>query len=173
MCHKQAIHTRPVLYRIANFIFNHAIASFAVPIGAHCFHILCSQSPQAGRVMVCTDAAARGLDIQGVSHVIQADFAPNAVDFIHRIGRTGRADRSGKVTSLYRDFNVDLVQVLQQYVEEGRPLEAAFSRARSFSRKIKRRGEFIPRGYTKGQYDKEMSKEQEDGSAGAVATASI
>ena len=125
--------------------------------------------------MVCTDAAARGLDIQGITHVIQADFAPNAVDFIHRIGRTGRADRSGKVTSLYRDFNVDLVQVLLQYVEEGRPLEAAFSRARSFSRKIKRRGEFIPRGYTKGQYDKEMSKEQDSdsGSAGSVATASM
>ena len=108
---------------------------------------------------MCTDAAARGLDIQGVTHVVQADFAPNAVDFIHRIGRTGRADRSGKVTSLYREFNAELVQVLQQYVEEGRPLEAAFSRARSFSRKIKRRGEFIPRGYTKGQYDKEMGRE--------------
>ena len=92
--------------------------------------------------MVCTDAAARGLDIQGIAHVIQVNFAPNAVDFIHRIGRTGQEDRSGKVTSLYRDFNVDLVQVLQQYVEEGRPLEAAFSRARSFLRKLKRRGEF-------------------------------
>jgi superfamily II DNA/RNA helicase len=53
-------------------------------------------------VMVCTDAAARGLDIADVTHVIQADFSPNAIDFIHRIGRTGRAARAGKVTSLYR-----------------------------------------------------------------------
>lgn len=53
-------------------------------------------------VMVCTDAAARGIDIQDVTHVIQADFAPNAIDFIHRIGRTGRMDKAGHVTSLYR-----------------------------------------------------------------------
>lgn len=44
-------------------------------------------------VLVCTDAAARGLDFPSISHVIQADFADNAVDFLHRIGRTGRADR--------------------------------------------------------------------------------
>ena len=36
-------------------------------------------------VMVCTDAAARGLDIPGLSHVVQADFAASAVDFIHRV----------------------------------------------------------------------------------------
>lgn len=59
------------------------------------------QSSPSG-IMVCTDAAARGIDIQDVTHVIQADFAANAIDFIHRIGRTGRADRTGKVTSLYR-----------------------------------------------------------------------
>ncbi len=104
------------------------------------------------RVMVCTDAAARGLDIQDVSHVVQADFAPNAIDFIHRIGRTGRAGRPGKVTSLFRELNANLATVLQQYIEEGRPLEAAFSRARSFSRKIKRAGEFVPRGVTKEGY---------------------
>jgi superfamily II DNA/RNA helicase len=105
--------------------------------------------------MVCTDAAARGLDIQDITHVIQADFAPNAIDFIHRIGRTGRAGRKGKVTSLYRQENLGLVSVLRQYVEEGRPLEAMFSRARSFSRKLKRSGEFIPRGFTKSQYAEE------------------
>jgi superfamily II DNA/RNA helicase len=48
-----------------------------------------------GSVLVCTDAAARGLDFGGVRHVIQADFAGNSVDFLHRIGRTGRAGRCG------------------------------------------------------------------------------
>ncbi|KAG1671885.1 hypothetical protein FOA52_003452 [Chlamydomonas sp. UWO 241] len=108
----------------------------------------------SARVMVCTDAAARGLDVPDVTHVVQADFAPNAIDFIHRIGRTGRAGRPGKVTSLYRAGSRaenELVTVLRLYVAEGRPLEAAFSRARSFSRKLKRSGEFVPRGYTKGQ----------------------
>jgi superfamily II DNA/RNA helicase len=59
------------------------------------------QGSQQG-IMVCTDAAARGIDIQDITHVVQADFAPNTIDFIHRIGRTGRADKAGKVTSLYR-----------------------------------------------------------------------
>lgn len=36
-------------------------------------------------VLVCTDAAARGLDIPDVSHVVQAEFAASAVDFIHRV----------------------------------------------------------------------------------------
>ena len=89
--------------------------------------------------------------------ITQADFAPNAIDFIHRIGRTGRADRAGRVTSLYRDHNADLVEVLRQYIEEGRPLEAAFSRARSFSRKIKRSGEFVPRGLSKEEYKEKVS----------------
>ena len=46
-----------------------------------------------GRILVCTDAAARGLDLPGISHVVQAEFADNAVDFLHRIGRTARGDR--------------------------------------------------------------------------------
>jgi superfamily II DNA/RNA helicase len=53
-------------------------------------------------VLVCTDAAARGLDLSTVTHVVQADFASSAVDFIHRAGRTARAGKTGTVTSLYR-----------------------------------------------------------------------
>ena len=44
-------------------------------------------------VLVSTDAAARGLDLEGVRHIVQADFAENAVDFLHRIGRTARGSR--------------------------------------------------------------------------------
>jgi len=36
-------------------------------------------------VLVCTDSAARGIDIPGVTHVVQADFAATAVDFLHRV----------------------------------------------------------------------------------------
>ncbi|KAM7473484.1 hypothetical protein LguiB_020727 [Lonicera macranthoides] len=46
---------------------------------------------EKGGVFVCTNAAARGLDIPNVSHVIQAEFASSAVDFMHRVGRTARA----------------------------------------------------------------------------------
>lgn len=48
------------------------------------------------KVLICTDLASRGLDIQDVSHVIQLDFAPNAVHVLHRTGRTARAGAAGR-----------------------------------------------------------------------------
>ncbi len=47
-------------------------------------------------VLVCTDVAARGLDIKGVSHVYNYDVPPDSKDYIHRIGRTARAGKDGK-----------------------------------------------------------------------------
>ncbi|MDH3475058.1 MAG: DEAD/DEAH box helicase [Rhodospirillales bacterium] len=52
------------------------------------------------QLLVCSDVAARGLDIPKVSHVINFDVPVNAEDYIHRIGRTGRAGRSGRALTL-------------------------------------------------------------------------
>ena len=51
------------------------------------------------RVLVATDIAARGLDINGIEHVINYDFPHNAEDYVHRIGRTARVEASGLATS--------------------------------------------------------------------------
>ena len=51
-------------------------------------------------LLVCSDVAARGLDIADCSHVFNFDVPSNAEDYIHRIGRTGRAGRSGKAFTL-------------------------------------------------------------------------
>ncbi|HLS69957.1 MAG TPA: DEAD/DEAH box helicase [Kiloniellales bacterium] len=58
---------------------------------------------KAGEVkfLVCSDVAARGLDIPAVSHVYNYDVPVHAEDYIHRIGRTGRAGRSGKAFTLF------------------------------------------------------------------------
>jgi len=52
------------------------------------------------KLLVCSDVAARGLDIQFLSHVFNFDVPHNAEDYIHRIGRTGRAGRSGRAITL-------------------------------------------------------------------------
>ncbi|TYH84624.1 hypothetical protein ES332_D02G209600v1 [Gossypium tomentosum] len=92
-----------------------------------------------GGIFVCTDAAARGVDIPNVSHVIQANFATSAVDFLHRVGRTARAGQFGVVTSLYNESNRDLVNAIRAAGKLGQPVEAAFSRKRSFRNKLKKR----------------------------------
>ncbi|MGF1592126.1 MAG: DEAD/DEAH box helicase [Kiloniellaceae bacterium] len=51
-------------------------------------------------ILVCSDVAARGLDIPAVSHVFNFDVPSNPEDYVHRIGRTGRAGRSGKAFTL-------------------------------------------------------------------------
>jgi len=50
------------------------------------------------KVLVCTDAAARGLDLPAVEHVVQAEFALNVVQHLHRNGRASRAGRLGRAT---------------------------------------------------------------------------
>lgn len=54
------------------------------------------------RILVATDVVARGLDVQGVSHVINYDLPQDAESYVHRIGRTGRAGRSGESISFVR-----------------------------------------------------------------------
>ena len=46
--------------------------------------------------MIASDVAARGLDIAGLSHVFNFDVPNHAEDYVHRIGRTGRAGKSGR-----------------------------------------------------------------------------
>jgi superfamily II DNA/RNA helicase len=65
------------------------------------------------RVLVATDVAARGIDVQGISHVINFDLPRQAEDYVHRIGRTGRAGRSGIAISLANvreNFQVKLIE---------------------------------------------------------------
>ena len=91
-----------------------------------------------GLVLVCTDSVSRGLDIPSVNHVIQAQFATNAVTFLHRSGRTGRAGRSGVLTSTFEGGDRDLVAAIRSAVESNENMDSIFSRKRRFRKRIKK-----------------------------------
>ncbi|QJE73008.1 DEAD/DEAH box helicase [Aerophototrophica crusticola] len=67
------------------------------------------------RVVVATDVAARGIDISDISHVINFDLPRVAEDYVHRIGRTGRAGATGISCSLYTRSDRNLVRAIEQY----------------------------------------------------------
>ncbi len=112
-------------------------------------------------VLVCTDLAARGLDIPGVTSVVQLQFAGNVVSHLHRMGRCGRAgNRNGRGVIFYGDIESELVEVVRQAEEEqetmvlkgndieelddedatasGGKVKNAFSRKRGFTKKRKK-----------------------------------
>jgi superfamily II DNA/RNA helicase len=67
-------------------------------------------------VLVATDVAARGLDISDLPCVINYDLPYNAEDYVHRIGRTGRAGASGDAISLYSDKDARLLQDIEKLI---------------------------------------------------------
>jgi len=72
-------------------------------------------------VLVATDIAARGIDISTVSHVINYDAPPTADAYTHRVGRTGRATRTGEALTLVTNEDADLVRALERVL--GRRIE--------------------------------------------------
>jgi ATP-dependent RNA helicase RhlE len=72
------------------------------------------------RVLVATDIAQRGLDISGISHVINFDVPQQAEDYVHRIGRTGRALNEGDAFTFMSPDEISMVRTIERVI--GQPI---------------------------------------------------
>lgn len=71
------------------------------------------------RVLVATDIAARGIDVDGISHVVNYDFPMHAEDYVHRIGRTGRAKAIGDAISFISPEDQSALRSLEKFIGRG------------------------------------------------------
>jgi ATP-dependent RNA helicase RhlE len=73
----------------------------------------------AVRVLVATDIAARGIDVDGISHVVNYDFPMHVEDYVHRIGRTGRANAIGDAISFVTNEDHGELRALERFIGRG------------------------------------------------------
>lgn len=88
-------------------------------------------------ILVCTDVAARGLDIKDVTLVINYDLPQDPSNYVHRIGRTGRAGTDGKAISFCAFKDCEFLEPIEQYIESKIPKE--FLTNEMFAKDIGRR----------------------------------
>ncbi|MBM3864116.1 MAG: DEAD/DEAH box helicase [Verrucomicrobia bacterium] len=72
-------------------------------------------------ILVATDVAARGIDISGVSHVINYRVPENAEDYVHRIGRTGRAEAEGDAFTILTADELDFAKSVEVFIDQKIP----------------------------------------------------
>ncbi len=72
-------------------------------------------------ILVATDVAARGIDISGVSHVINYRVPENAEDYVHRIGRTGRAEAEGDAFTILTADELDYAKSVEIFIDQKIP----------------------------------------------------
>jgi ATP-dependent RNA helicase RhlE len=73
------------------------------------------------RVLVATDIAQRGLDITGITHVINYDVPQQPEDYVHRIGRTGRAAATGDAYTFMAPDEIAMVRTIERVIGQQIP----------------------------------------------------
>jgi ATP-dependent RNA helicase RhlE len=73
----------------------------------------------AARVLVATDIAARGIDVDGITHVVNYDFPMHPEDYVHRIGRTGRAQAVGDAISFVTPEDHSALRSVERFIGRG------------------------------------------------------
>ena len=74
------------------------------------------------KILIATDVAARGIDVPSISHVINYGLPMKAEDYVHRIGRTGRAGRNGLAVTLAERMDTGMIRRIQQFTTQNIPV---------------------------------------------------
>jgi len=69
-------------------------------------------------LLVCSDVAGRGIDVDDLGHVFNYDIPMNADDYVHRIGRTGRAGKSGRAWTLVTSHDAELIEKVEKKIKK-------------------------------------------------------
>ena len=107
--------TRDIADIVARNLQRHRIDAAAIHGGlsqAKRDHIMSEFKKGKTRILVATDVAARGLDIKDVTHVFNYNVPKNPEDYIHRIGRTARAGKTGKAITLLEDRDFEFFSMI-------------------------------------------------------------
>jgi ATP-dependent RNA helicase RhlE len=73
------------------------------------------------RVLVATDIAARGIDVEALGHVVNFDVPPASEDYIHRVGRTGRAEMTGEAFTFYCPDEEQDIRAIERAINKKLP----------------------------------------------------
>jgi ATP-dependent RNA helicase RhlE len=120
--------TKLAASRLASWLDRHGVAATAIHSDrAQSDRTKALEAFKAGeiRVLVATDVAARGLDIEDLPHVVNYELPWNPEDYVHRIGRTGRAGATGDAISLVTIDEADLLRGVQRLIQTAIPWEVA------------------------------------------------
>ncbi|KAF5306529.1 hypothetical protein FQR65_LT18539 [Abscondita terminalis] len=94
------------------------------------------------QILIATDVASRGLDIEDITHVINYDFPRNIEEYVHRVGRTGRAGRSGHSISYFTRADWASASELIPILQEANQLASSGIR-RAGNNRLHHRGEYM------------------------------
>jgi ATP-dependent RNA helicase RhlE len=117
--------------RVADEIYANLTGKFPVQVGV--IHSNKSQPQRfkaidrfdkgTNRILIATDIIARGLDLAGVSHVINFDLPDTPGDYVHRIGRTGRAEAEGAALSFVSPQEEEYLESIEAYIRRKIPMQ--------------------------------------------------
>jgi len=115
------------------------------------------------QILVATDIAARGIDVSTISHVINLDMPDTADAYTHRIGRTGRVDRTGDAFTIVTDEDEPMIRTIERLIGsrlERRTLSGFDYGSEPVKRSFSRSPSFRPRGLSGPRRDRMMGRGQ-------------